>query len=124
VIVVGAKFWCPWAQCVGGYDVLRFTCCFGSWKHHTRRLDPPVGLPPSTRGRSTAFDGREQATPAEHSIQHPATSAICKIYSRKLAKLVARRHRPRAESPSHTTAAGGAHAAICRPRGGFAKQKL
>jgi hypothetical protein len=26
--------------------VLRFTCRFGGWKNHTRRLDPPVGLPP------------------------------------------------------------------------------
>jgi hypothetical protein len=36
----------PGAQCVGGGTVLRFTCRFGGWKHHTRQLDPPVGLPP------------------------------------------------------------------------------
>jgi hypothetical protein len=47
-----------WASGSGGDDVLRFTCRFGGWKNHTRQLDPPVGLPPSTRGRSTASNGQ------------------------------------------------------------------
>jgi hypothetical protein len=42
----------------------------------------------------------------------------------QLAKLAAHRPGPRAAPPSHPTAMGGAHAAICRPRGGFAKQNL
>jgi hypothetical protein len=50
----------PGAQCVGGGAVLRFTCRFGSWKHHTRQLDPPVGLTPSTRARSTESNGKRR----------------------------------------------------------------
>jgi hypothetical protein len=42
----------------------------------------------------------------------------------QLDKLAAHRSGLRAAPPSHPTAMGGAHAAICRPRGGFAKQKL
>jgi hypothetical protein len=52
--------WSPGAQCVGGDAVLRFTCRFGGWKNHTRRLDHPVGLPPSTRDRSTASNGQRR----------------------------------------------------------------
>jgi hypothetical protein len=36
------------------------TCRFGGWKNHTRQLDPPVGSPPSTRGRSTASNGQRR----------------------------------------------------------------
>jgi hypothetical protein len=51
----------PWsAVCVGGDAVLRFTCRFGGWKNHTRQLDSPVGLPPSTRGRSTESNGQRR----------------------------------------------------------------
>jgi hypothetical protein len=39
-------------------------------------------------------------------------------------QVAAHRPGPRAAPPSHPTAMGGAHAAICRPQGGFAKQKL
>jgi hypothetical protein len=42
----------------------------------------------------------------------------------QLAKLAAHRPGPRAAPPSHPTAMGGAHAAICRPRGGFAITKF
>jgi hypothetical protein len=42
----------------------------------------------------------------------------------QLAKLAAHRPGPRAAPTSHPKAMGGARAAICRPRGGFAKQKL
>jgi hypothetical protein len=51
--------------------VLRFTCRFSSWKYHTRRLGPSVGLPPSTRGRSTAFNGQRR---------HRPISTICGFY--------------------------------------------
>jgi hypothetical protein len=37
----------------------------------------------------------------------------------QLAKLAAHRPGPRAAPPTHPTAMGGAHGAICRPRGGF-----
>jgi hypothetical protein len=50
-------------------------------------------------------------------------SYIYDFYS-QLTKLAVHRPGPRAAPPSHPTAMGGAHAAICRPRGGFAKQKL
>jgi hypothetical protein len=103
----------PGVQCVGGGDVLRFTCRFGSWKHHTRQLDSPVVLPPSTRGWSTAFNGQRRLRPI---------SNVLHMYS-QLAKLAACRPGPRAAPPSHLTATGGAHTAIFRPRGGFAKKK-
>jgi hypothetical protein len=77
-------------------------------------IDPPVGLPPSTRGRPTAFNGQRR---------HRSISTIYDFYF-QLAKLAAHRPGPRAAPPIHTTAMDGAHAAICRPRGGFAKQKL
>jgi hypothetical protein len=86
-----------------------------SWKYHTRRLDPPVGLSPTTRGRSTESNGQRR---------HRPISTIYDFYF-QLAKLAAYRPGPRAAPPSHPTAMGGAHAAICRPRGGFSnKQKL
>jgi hypothetical protein len=72
--------------------VLRFTCRFGSWKHHTRQLDPPVGLPPSTRGWSTEFNGQRRLRPI---------STIYDFYF-QLAKLAAHRPGPRAAPPSHT----------------------
>jgi hypothetical protein len=84
--------------------VLRFACRFGSWKHHTRQLDPPVGLPPRIRVRSTEFNGQ---------IRHRPISTIYNIYF-QLAKLAAHRPRPRAAPPRHPTAMGGVHAAICR----------
>jgi hypothetical protein len=104
------------AQCVGSDDVLRFTCRFGGWKNHTRQLDPPVGLPPSTRGRSTASNEKRR-------IGRYRLFTIYDFYF-QLVKLAAYRPGPRAAPPSHPTAMGGAHAAIFRPRGGFAKQKL
>jgi hypothetical protein len=91
----------PGAPCVGGDDVLRFTCRFDSWKHHTMRLDPPVGLPPSTRGRSTAFNGQ---------MRHRPISTIYDIYF-QLAKLAAHRPGPR---PRHPTTPHGDGRSSCR----------
>ena len=55
--------------------------------------------------------------------RHRPISTTYDIYF-QLAKLATHRPGPRAAPPSHPTAMSGAHAAICRPRGGFAKQKL
>jgi hypothetical protein len=46
--------------------VLRFTCRFGGWKHHTRRLDPPVGRSgyPPQHPRSVNDIQRTKATSA------------------------------------------------------------
>jgi hypothetical protein len=73
------------------------------------------------------------------SLWGPKTGATCGAHARhvlierkaksnaegfQLAKLAAHRPGPRAAPPSHPTATGGAHTAICRPRGGFAKHRL
>jgi hypothetical protein len=73
------------------------------------------------------------------SLWGPKTGATCGAHARhvlierkaksnaggfQLAKLAAHRPGPRAAPPSHPTATGGAHTAICRPRSGFAKHRL
>jgi hypothetical protein len=73
--------------------VLRFTCRFGSWKHHTRRLDPPVGLLPSTRGWSMESNGQRR---------HRPISTIYDFYF-QLAKLAAHRPGPRPATACHAT---------------------
>jgi hypothetical protein len=94
-----------------GDDLPGWTCSFGSWKHYTRQLDShPLSSINSFQ--------RKQAISAE-------IDCFAHLFpDSQLAKLVARRPGPRAEPPSHPTATGGAHAAICRPRGGIAKQNL
>jgi hypothetical protein len=56
-----------------GPEVDELGCHFGSWKHHTRQLDPPVRLPPSTRGWPTASNGQSKTSPRRQAPrpQHP-----------------------------------------------------
>jgi hypothetical protein len=64
----GACYECPDVQCTRG---------FGSWKHHARPLDPPVGAPTTTTPTplpSVSGFQRKQATSAE---VHRASAVSC-----------------------------------------------